>query len=616
MKKFLWLALLGVLTMTACSKDDKPKDPTTPDEGIEITAGNENQTIYADETEAPEGIQFTATSAWTADVKASAATRANSVDWVRLLFNGVEKYNGDAGSFTMTVELSENTTGRSRTVTITLVCGDTRITITIVQDGRTEEEAQSDESNIGIPAPGSRLVSRITSDGYATDFTYDAKNRVVKTEQTYTYDDGTVSKDVSEIAYTSNGLVIDEYYFMNGQEYERETITLVVGSNGYAISGTEEDEDSSAIWEAEYDAGGYLARHQYDDEGDWIDYTWSGGNITEIGYTWSQFSSVFEYGDVANNPLCNLDLFGWIISMDVNDSHASLLRLLGKSTAKMPTRGTDWPNQGEHASWSYETDSRGFITKIIENDRADYGFNSTDVITITYTDSPPEPPTPTTKYVSRITATGNDPLSYAFAYDTQNRVSQITRNGGYYDAVINFAYNDANQTVAMTIGEDNYTLRLNANGAIESAEAYGMPVTASYTNNYLDRFVLDPGDPDEEVFTSNWSGGNKNSVIHRWQESVITTTLSYNAAWANNPQCNLDLNALIFASDDGIFEGFPELLGLFGKRSAQMISGTATDGGNHEGTTQSAVEYNTAGFVTKITETESGQTTIYTITYK
>ncbi len=109
--------------------------------------------------------------------------------------------------------------------------------------------------------------------------------------------------------------------------------------------------------------------------------------------------------------------------------------------------------------------------------------------------------------------------------------------------------------------------------------------------------------------THSWKEGGTGSVSH---------TLNYNSSWPNNPLCNLDLNALIFNLDDGVFEGLAEILGLLGKRSQHMISGYVTSGGNHDQNSYtSTVEYDTDGFVKKITVNEhDDETCVYTITYR
>ncbi len=160
MKKLLLMfAVAGLATMTSCD----PAGGNGPADDEQITLNNpaeENQTAFADE-ETSGGVTFTAKSDWTATVTEGGSSRASAsgVAWLRLMFGGTEKYNGTAGTFTLTVELDENYTGSTRSATITLRSGDTVITITIIQDGKTEEGVVPEP-----PGPQPVAVTGVTLD--------------------------------------------------------------------------------------------------------------------------------------------------------------------------------------------------------------------------------------------------------------------------------------------------------------------------------------------------------------------------------------------------------------------------------------------------------------------
>ena len=110
-------------------------DPITGDGTVILPdESQKTQTAYADE-ETTGSFMFVATQSWTAEVK---ETRSG-LSWLRLLNNGKETYEGGAGSFTLQIELDANFTGETRKATIVVQCGESKITITVTQDAKTEE---------------------------------------------------------------------------------------------------------------------------------------------------------------------------------------------------------------------------------------------------------------------------------------------------------------------------------------------------------------------------------------------------------------------------------------------------------------------------------------------
>ncbi len=133
MKKFFHAALVLPLVLFAvsCSEsDDGPKS-------VELTGGTESQqTVYADDEQAPAPIRFTAKAAWTATV-AEVTTKAegdSEVDWLDL-----SAYSGGAGNVSLTMTLSPNYTGADRKAEIRIECAGTSISITVEQKGTTEQ---------------------------------------------------------------------------------------------------------------------------------------------------------------------------------------------------------------------------------------------------------------------------------------------------------------------------------------------------------------------------------------------------------------------------------------------------------------------------------------------
>jgi hypothetical protein len=131
------LAAMAAAVMFACTPVENPAG----DKEIELTGGQKEQTVYADDTEGASAITFTAGADWTADVadKASSPSRANGTSWLKLLLDGEEKYSGGAGVFTLAIGIVPNDTGTARTAIITITCGETTITVTVTQEAKTKE---------------------------------------------------------------------------------------------------------------------------------------------------------------------------------------------------------------------------------------------------------------------------------------------------------------------------------------------------------------------------------------------------------------------------------------------------------------------------------------------
>jgi formylglycine-generating enzyme required for sulfatase activity len=129
MKNFNYLLLMFLLPafiLTGCNDNDD-KDTITVTDKTELA-----QEAYADE-EIGGTVTFTATASWTATVREETTTRAQGIDWLEL-----DKYQGQAGEFTITITLRPNYTGEKRTAKIDIQAGEV-VTITIVQRNVTKD---------------------------------------------------------------------------------------------------------------------------------------------------------------------------------------------------------------------------------------------------------------------------------------------------------------------------------------------------------------------------------------------------------------------------------------------------------------------------------------------
>lgn len=234
-----------------------------------------------------------------------------------------------------------------------------------------------------------------------------------------------------------------------------------------------------------------------------------------------------------------------------------------------------------------------------------------------------------TQYDSKGTSYGNS--SVDFAYDSQDRLTEITVTGSYPDEdddvplpnpnfrrafastraaisfynTVTFTYGERNVTYETTLAEDGASSLYKETGSVELDEE-GRAVSGTYryyedenelidetyrtyeltydAAGYLARTVVqDEGAPNEESRIT-WSGGNPTAV--KWGTNSSGEEAIDRASYGNIPnRSNLDLNwSFLLANTEGwgLSTGdsnqFFSLLGLTGKRPAQMVTAiTPTD---------------------------------------
>lgn len=177
---FMFL-IIPAFILTGCNDDDDngEKQIELPNQSEQI------QQAYADD-ETTGGFTFTAKSAWTATVtettsanrSAMFVTKASSVSWLRLLYNGEEKYNGEAGTFTLAIELETNYTGENRSATVVIESGGDKITITVTQEGTQEDGTKP------VPVPSVEELVALCEQSY--NQVYEAWLQIDNDYSTYT----------------------------------------------------------------------------------------------------------------------------------------------------------------------------------------------------------------------------------------------------------------------------------------------------------------------------------------------------------------------------------------------------------------------------------------------
>jgi len=122
--------LFGAAVFSGC--DDKEKQPN-----IKVENGSLTQIVYADETSGKNDVTFVTSGAWTSAIADGTAksTKAGTVSWI-----SINPDHGDkAGSYTVSIIIDQNDTGKERAAVITVSCNETDITITVTQKETKED---------------------------------------------------------------------------------------------------------------------------------------------------------------------------------------------------------------------------------------------------------------------------------------------------------------------------------------------------------------------------------------------------------------------------------------------------------------------------------------------
>ena len=361
MKKISYLLLMllfPAFVMVGCSDDNNGGDKQ-----IELPNQSEKtQTAFADD-ETTGGFTFTAQSSWTATVAEQTSSRASGVSWLRLLLDGSEKYSGDAGKYTLTIELDPNYTGQTRSATITIRSGDDEITITVTQD-----KAKQDGSV-------QKLISRIIyhdhdeDDGHGYDethtFTYDSRGRVISYEEysewsaedivkyNFTYETGGITvKEIESPGTTktwtyqlnNKGYVtsMTSLNRPNGYNYMDRVITLSYDNNDYLKKATTKDTEHEG------------AVSTYSSE-----YTWGNGNLMNVN-SGEGHIDYYTYNDFPN--IYNLDINQFIYDQF---EPVLILGLAGKTSKNLvETRRWPYEDPDDLTTIRYEFDADQYVTKI------------------------------------------------------------------------------------------------------------------------------------------------------------------------------------------------------------------------------------------------------------
>ena len=135
-----FMAFMAAALLASCS--DKDNDYSGDFGQIKVPDTRQlEQTAGSDDTQAAQGVTFTTEGAWTSTI---AQTRAEAPDWI-----SVSPDHGDAaGTYTLKITLEPNDSEESRSATIVITCGTSKIEISVTQEGSEDPITPSPELNV------------------------------------------------------------------------------------------------------------------------------------------------------------------------------------------------------------------------------------------------------------------------------------------------------------------------------------------------------------------------------------------------------------------------------------------------------------------------------------
>ena len=319
-----FMAFIAAALLASCSDD---KDYSGDFGQIKVPDTRQlEQTVSADDTQSARGVTFTTEGAWTSTI---AETRAEAPAWI-----SISPDRGDAaGSYTLKITLEPNTSGASRTATIVITCGTSKIEITVTQEGA-DDPIESTPANRIMRIDSRQQTIRNSGDSdperwtSTSRFTYDDAGRLTCYEWDDTPENSADAMDeVLRISYPDAKTL--KLSAETTESPEKGSYTVTLDDAGRAVAAR--SDNGPERWTFAYDGNGCCKECTY--SGDEYHYyprtvcRWTGNDLTGLDIYQGKevdFSYEFEYhADRPNTPaLCNLDLNALLFDVcpDIEDA--------------------------------------------------------------------------------------------------------------------------------------------------------------------------------------------------------------------------------------------------------------------------------------------------------
>ena len=318
------MAFIAAALLASCSDD---KDYSGDFGQIKVPDTRQlEQTVSADDTQSARGVTFTTEGAWTSTI---AETRAEAPAWI-----SISPDRGDAaGSYTLKITLEPNTSGASRTATIVITCGTSKIEITVTQEGA-DDPIESTPANRIMRIDSRQQTIRNSGDSdperwtSTSRFTYDDAGLLTCYEWDDTPENSADAMDeVLRISYPDAKTL--KLSAETTESPEKGSYTVTLDDAGRAVAAR--SDNGPERWTFAYDGNGCCKECTY--SGDEYHYyprtvcRWTGNDLTGLDIYQGKevdFSYEFEYhADRPNTPaLCNLDLNALLFDVcpDIEDA--------------------------------------------------------------------------------------------------------------------------------------------------------------------------------------------------------------------------------------------------------------------------------------------------------
>lgn len=299
------MAFIAAALLASCSDD---KDYSGDFGQIKVPDTRQlEQTVSADDTQSARGVTFTTEGAWTSTI---AETRAEAPAWI-----SISPDRGDAaGSYTLKITLEPNTSGASRTATIVITCGTSKIEITVTQEGA-DDPIESTPANRIMRIDSRQQTIRNSGDSdperwtSTSRFTYDDAGRLTCYEWDDTPENSADAMDeVLRISYPDAKTL--KLSAETTESPEKGSYTVTLDDAGRAVAAR--SDNGPERWTFAYDGNGCCKECTY--SGDEYHYyprtvcRWTGNDLTGLDIYQGKevdFSYEFEYhADRPTRPHC------------------------------------------------------------------------------------------------------------------------------------------------------------------------------------------------------------------------------------------------------------------------------------------------------------------------
>lgn len=326
MKAFYSFLLLVAVAFTAC-------DEAITKKLIQLADGTSTSLVFNADESGDATIKFTADAAWTASVNEVAASKSGeSISWLKL-----SSYGGEAGENTITVSLLKNYTGASRKAEIKIVCGDSKIVITVEQKG---------ESSDGTVAKKIKKIVYKETDNSSVDTDRNPYEKEYSLKFSY-FEDGSVARltkeetgysgDKSSITYNFNYDIVGEIQVEEKESDYYETYNYVVklDDRGNATEVSKNGKKLASFGYTNDVRLGKVVTYKYGDEDEQHIFSYENGLMSKYtcddGYEDADeytFDGSYYTNKYPNNGM--IDMMGYLLNGDVDDYEFNFLFYIGR----------------------------------------------------------------------------------------------------------------------------------------------------------------------------------------------------------------------------------------------------------------------------------------------